>query len=282
VELEKNKDEFKRLGLGLAAVSYDSVEVLHNFSERRAIHFPMLSDSDSKTIRALNILNDTAPKDSPFFGIPFPGSFILDGKGVIVAKYFEEDFRERYTAADILARQFGVSAPEGKTEVEGRQLRLTASASNSSVAPGQRVALTLDIELKPNMHVYAPGVEGYIAIDWRMKNSDAGTAHDIAYPPSTKLHLQAIDETVPVYRDRFRLTRDITIAQDAQLKPALDNTGKFAIEGVLRYQACDDRVCYIPQELPLKWSFQYESFDRQRVPKELQRQAAPAPSPSAR
>lgn len=276
MELEKNRDQFERLGLGVAAVSYDSVEVLRTFSDRRGIHFPLLSDSDSKTIRELNILNDTIPKDNAFYGIPFPGTFVLDSRGRIVAKYFEDDYRERYTSADILAHQFGVATAAGKTEVEGRQLRLTATASNSIVGAGHRVALTLDIDLKPNMHVYAPGVQGYIAIDWKMKDSDLAASHETAYPPSEKLHLQAIDETVPVYRGHFRLTRDVTVGQDAKVAPALDADGRFTVEGTLRYQACDDRLCYIPQELPLKWTFQYENFDRQRAPAALQRKSSGA------
>ncbi len=278
MELEKNRDEFGKLGLGVAAVSYDSVAVLHNFSERKGVHFPLLSDADSKTIRQLNILNPEIPKDNPFFGVPYPGSFVLDAKGTIVAKYFEDDYRERYTSADILSHQFGVTPAAARTEVEGKQLRLIASASNSMVGMGQRVALALDIELNPNMHVYAPGVEGYIAIDWRMKDSAGFVSHDAAYPKSEKLYLQAIDETVPVYRNHFRITRDITIGQDAKLRPLLDSSGNLTVEGTLRYQACDDRLCYIPQELPLKWTFQYQDFDRRRVPKELQRQPPAAPA----
>lgn len=271
MELEQNRDEFRKRGLGVAAVSYDSVAILHSFAERRGIHFPLLSDPDSKVIRELGILNETVPKDNAFFGIPYPGSFVLDARGVITAKYFEDDYRERYTSADILTHQFGAEPGASKSEVEGRQLKLTATASNSIVAAGQRVSLALDIELRPNMHVYAPGVEGYIPIEWTMKQSDASMAHDVAYPASVKLHLAAIDETVPVYRDHFRLKRDITIAQDAKVRPLLDSSGKFTIEGTLRYQACDDRVCYIPQELPIKWTFQYAEFDRQRVPAELRR-----------
>jgi len=273
VELEQNKAEYQKRGLAVAAVSYDSGAVLHNFAERKGIHFPLLSDPDSRVIRELNILNDTVPKDSAFFGIPFPGSFLVDSKGVIVAKYFEDDYRERYTSADILAHQLGAIPDSAKTEVQGRQLTLAATASNSKVGPGQRVALALTIELKPNMHVYAPGVEGYIAIDWKMKESDAAAAGEIRFPPSEKLYLKAIDETVPVYRGRFLLTRDIILGQEAKLKPLVDAAGKITVEGTLRYQACDDRLCYIPQELPLKWTFQYEGFDRQRVPADLQRKA---------
>jgi hypothetical protein len=270
VELEQNREEFRKLGLGLAGVSYDSEAVLHTFSERKGIHFPLLSDSDSKIIRELGILNETIEKTNPFFGVPYPGSFVLDSKGVIVAKYFEDDFRQRYTAADLLMHQFGVIPAQAKTDVQGKQLRLTATASNAVVTVGQRVALTLDIELKPNMHVYAPGVEGYIPIEWTMKESDAGTMHEVIFPKSQMLHLPAIDETVPAYTGRFRLTRDVTIGVADKVKPMLDASGRFTLEGALRYQACDDRVCYIPQNLPVKWTLQFQDLDRQRVPAELQ------------
>ena len=104
--------------------------------------------------------------------MPFPGSFVLDAKGVITGKYFEDDFRERYTSADILGRQFGVRPDAARSEVEGKQLKLEAAASNLLVGAGQRVSLTLEIEMKPNMHVYAPGVEeNYIPINWKMKES---------------------------------------------------------------------------------------------------------------
>ena len=271
MELEQHKDDYRKLGLGIAAVSYDSVAALHHFAERRGIHFPLLSDSGSKLIRELNILNETVSKDTPFYGIPHPGSFVLDSKGVIVAKYFEDDYRQRYTSADILAHQFGVIPESGKSDVQGKQLSLEATASNTVVATGQRVALVLDIRLNPNMHVYAPGVEGYIPIEWKLKETDAAAAHEVNFPASEKLYLKAIDETVPVYRDHFRLARDITIGPPDKLKPLLDAAGKFVVEGTLRYQACDDRVCYIPQELPVKWTLQYADFDRQRVPAELQK-----------
>jgi hypothetical protein len=273
VELEHSREEFQKLGVGLAAISYDSVAILHDFAQRRGIEFPLLSDAGSTIIRSVGLLNETIPHDSPFFGIPYPGTFILDGNGVIKAKYFEEDFRERFTAGDILTRQFGMAAAAGKHEVAGKQLTATASASNFVVRGGQRVALTLEIELKPNMHVYAAGVEHYIPIDWTMKPSAAFVAHEVTMPPSKMLRLPVIDETVPVYTGRFRIVRDITIAAEPKVKPLTDSSGEFTVEGTLRYQACDDRICYIPQDLPVQWKFQLEGHDRERAPAELQRKA---------
>jgi len=123
------------------------------------------------------------------------------------------------------------------------------------------------------MHVYAPGVESYIPIEWKLKDSPAFVAHDVTMPPSKMLHLPAIDETVPVYEGSFRIVRDITIAAEPKVKPVVDSWGQFTVEGTLRYQACDDRMCYVPQELPVKWTFQLEGHDRERVPAELQRKA---------
>ena len=54
------------------------------------------------------------------------------------------------------------------------------------------------------------------------------------------------------------------------LKLALNASGQLTVEGTLRYQACDDRMCYIPQTLPVKWTLQYEAFDRQRAPAAIQ------------
>lgn len=273
MELQRHQEDFRRLGLNVAGVSYDSVAILENFSGRKGIHFPLLSDADSKVIRNLGLLNESAGKDTPFYGIPHPGVFVLDAKGVIRGKYFEDDFRERDTTAGVLLHQFGLIPSEAKSEVTGRQLTLAASAGNATVSPGEHVVLALDIELYPGMHVYAPGVEGYIPVDWKMKESGAETAGAATYPKSEKLYLKAIDETVPAYRNHFHITREITLAQEDKLKPAVDSTGHLTVEGSLRYQACDDRVCYIPQTLPLKWTFRYQPLDRVRAPAALQRKA---------
>jgi len=258
--------------LGLAAISYDSVAVLHNFAERKGIHFTLLSDSDSRIIRSAGLLNTSIPSDNPFFGVPNPGTFILDSNGIIRAKYFEDDYKERFTAADILTHQFGVSPSVGKQTVQGKQLTAVTSASNFVVRGGQRVALVIDIDLKPRMHVYAPGVsEGYIPIEWNMTDAPVFSSHEITLPPSKMLRLEAIGETVPVFTGHFRLERDITIAAENNVKPLADNSGQFTVAGTLRYQACDDKLCYIPQELALKWNFQLEGHDRERVPEELRR-----------
>lgn len=179
-----------------------------------------------------------------------PGWYVLDARSVIVAKYLD-DAGGRYTPTAILVHRFGWTPEQPATEVEGKQLTAKVAASNTTVAPGDRIALTLDLDLDPGMHVYAPGVEGYIPIDWKMQDSPGATVHAPEFPRSEKLYLKAIGETVPAYRNHFRVTRDITIARPP------DASGEFTVTGALRYQACDDRVCYIPQQLHLAWLFKF-------------------------
>jgi DsbC/DsbD-like thiol-disulfide interchange protein len=136
-----------------------------------------------------------------------------------------------------------------RAEVSGRQAQITTSASTAVVHAGERITLAVEVSLRPGVHVYAPGVEGYIPISWTLAESAAYKAHDAEMPASHNLRLEAIGETVPVYEGRFRLVRDVTIGSDSAV-----HEGALTISGALRYQACDDRVCYKPEKLPLAWA----------------------------
>jgi len=272
--LEHDLPRIKAQGFGLAAISYDSVAILNHFAARRGITFPLLSDPDSKIIQNFRILNESTPKNSPFSGIPYPGTYLVDRNGVVISKYFVDDFKERDTAGEILVKQFGIRTEEAHTSAETKYFQVSASASNELVHQGQHITLVLDLELKPKMHVYAPGVQGgYIPIDWKMTESPAFKAAAAQYPKPQTVRLDVIKETVPAYLGRLRVTRDIVIGSDAQVKPLRGGGSELVLDGSLRYQVCDDRECYLPATLPLKWVLTFELLDRTRVPAELQRKA---------
>ena len=60
MELQDQLETLKEQGLGVAAISYDSVEVLSDFAQRRGITFPLLADDDSSVITEFGILNTVA------------------------------------------------------------------------------------------------------------------------------------------------------------------------------------------------------------------------------
>jgi hypothetical protein len=104
-------------------------------------------------------------------------------------------------------------------------------------------------------------------IDWQMDGTEAAKAEPAAWPKSHMLRLDAIDETVPVFTGQFRVTRDIVFGSDAKIKALLNEKGEITISGKLKYQACDDKMCYIPVSVPLEWTFKYQQLDRQRYQK---------------
>lgn len=271
VELEENLPRIRKEGLGVAAISYDSVAILKNFSERRKITFPLLSDPDSQIIRAFGILNETLKPGNAAYGIPHPGTFIVDRQGRVVSKYFEKDYRERVSVSGILAGQFGRRADASGAAVQARHVRLSTAASTAVARPGHGILLTLDLEMKPRMHVYAPGVTGYIPIDWKLEDTAAARLRPVAYPAAQTLHLKPIRETALVYQGRVRIAREITFGAESALKPLLNSSGDLVVKGSLRYQACDDRECYAPETVPLEWKFRFEPLDLERVPAELRR-----------
>ena len=87
-------------GIQLVGISYDDTKVLKSFTDRMKITFPLLSDPESRTIEAYHIRNEAARGKAE--GVPHPGTFILDRKGVIRAKIFLEGYRDRHTTAALI------------------------------------------------------------------------------------------------------------------------------------------------------------------------------------
>ena len=104
MELQGRITEIRRAGIGLAAISYDPVSVLADFSARRGITFPMLSDPGSETIKRYGILNTTVDTKNALYGYPFPGTFIVDAKGVVTSRHFETAYQERDTITSVLVK----------------------------------------------------------------------------------------------------------------------------------------------------------------------------------
>lgn len=92
--------EIEATGGRVVALSYDSVEILKRFADKSAITFPLLSDAGSQTIDAYGVRNKEAPER--WKGIPHPGTFIVDRKGVIRAKLFLENYRDRHAAEAVI------------------------------------------------------------------------------------------------------------------------------------------------------------------------------------
>jgi peroxiredoxin len=265
VELQGRVAELKRQGLSIVAVSYDAVPILADFSKRRGITFPLLSDPGSATIKRYGILNTTVPEtNQQSYGIPFPGTFMLNTQGVVTSRFFEQAYQERSTVGSIMAR-LGNNVEAHATTLSSPHLEITSFSTDSTVAPGTQFSLVLDVRPARGVHVYAPGVTGYKPIAFSVQPQAGLQTRGAQYPPSEDYHFKPLNEHVQVYQRPFRIVQDVLIDASPQAQTSLKDMTSMTIKGVLNYQACDDEVCFTPQTVPLTWTVSLRQLDRERA-----------------
>ena len=260
MELQGRVGELRAQGLSLVAVSYDPVETIATFAGRRSITFPLLSDPGSTVIRQYGLFNESHEPGTRSYGVPHPGTFVLDPRRVVTARFFEEVYQERSTAASIVVRQGGSGAGPSLTAAN-QHLSVKATVSDGDVAPGSRVTLAFDVTPGRRMHVYAPGAD-YQVIGVTLDPNPLLAPHDTVYPASEIYHFVPLDERVPVYMKPFRLTRDVTVAATKEAQQALRGMTTLTLSGKLEYQACDDRICFKPNAVPFKFELTVKPLDR--------------------
>ena len=128
--------------------------------------------------------------------------------------------------------------------IETAHLTMETSATPTSAGATKKLTLALDVTPKPKMHVYSPGQADVIAISLTLDANPAVVAGKAKYPAGEKLFMPALNETQLVYGKPFRITQEVTV------KPA---AGPLTVKGTVRYQACDDKICYRPVTVPVEW-----------------------------
>jgi peroxiredoxin len=290
VELQDRLEELRAQGLGVVAISYDSEAVLADFSQRRGITFPLLSDDDSEVITEFGILNTVAAEargpngDDPdvvadvakyvsvfgaspmIVGTPFPGTFMLDHTGRVTSRFFEEFYRERNTTANVMLKLGAGLSPIAAIKGSTAHLKLTAYPSNPSVTVGSRFSIAVEVEPNPDIHVYAPGAEamGYRVVSLNLVPVPHVRFEPVELPASEIYYFQPLDERVPVYQSPFTLLQEAVLSPSAEAEEAMAKLDALTLSGTLDYQACDDQLCFEPVSVPLSFTLDLELLDGQR------------------
>jgi DsbC/DsbD-like thiol-disulfide interchange protein len=135
---------------------------------------------------------------------------------------------------------------------ETAHLTVKTSSSAPSVADGTRLSLYVDVTPKPKIHVYAPGEPDAIPVSLTIGQDDAAKPGTAEFPKPEKFFFESLNLTQLVYSKPFRITQPVTITPAARDR-AKASDGTITLKGTLRYQACDDKVCYPPKNVPLEW-----------------------------
>ena len=289
MELQDRLQQLSDQGIGVAAISYDSEEVLADFAQRRGITFPLLSDDDSEVITEFGILHTVAYEalgpngDDPevladvakyvsvfgttpaVAGTPYPGTFMVDRNGRVTSRFFEEFYRERNTTANVMLKLGVGLSPIAAIEGSTAHLKLTAYPSNTSGTVGSRFSIAVEIEPNPGIHVYAPGAEemGYRVVSLDLAPVPHVRYEPVEFPESEIYYFEPLDERVPVYQRPFTLLQEVVVSGAAEVEEALAQLDALTLSGTLDYQACDDLICFEPVSVPLSFTLDLDLLDRQ-------------------
>ncbi len=95
-------DSILKAGYNIAILSYDTPEQLNKFVTRYKFDFPMLSDENSKTIKAFGILNEDKKPGEFGYGIPNPHIYVIGDDKTVLSVLSKESYTRRPEIKDVV------------------------------------------------------------------------------------------------------------------------------------------------------------------------------------
>lgn len=240
--------------MALYAISYDDQEVLREFSEKQSIPYPLLSDVDSEVIRAYGILNDQVkPGDLILYGIPYPGTFITDGDGVVVSKSFHGSYKIRDSPEALLDAALGraqldhVDAAPAQGD-EAVRVQVALRGGRGTLRQGIVRHAIARFELTDGFHLYGdPVPEGMIATRVEVSGPPGLVVHDPVLPPTEPLRLASMGVELQVWSGSFDIEVPFHAVGELASECRPLDRDSVPLEVSIRYQACDDETCLLPK-----------------------------------
>jgi peroxiredoxin len=253
VELQEAWRSLQHSGVAVFAISYDSVDVLAAFAEKRGITFPLLSDEGGRAIRALGLLNEHLAEQHAFYGVQtrddqlgvaYPGTFVLDENGLITDKHFEQSYRVRPTARifeEYALGASGVGVAIDAASVTSDSLQVRAWTDAPTYRPYQLLRLHVELSLPPEMHVFAaPVPDGYTPLSLQIDPLDGLQVDPYPLPTPHPFAVDDLEEQFFVYEGVIRSAMPLQLTK---------NLGPTNLTLRVNYQACTPTVCFPPAAL---------------------------------
>ncbi len=239
--------QFEAAGVRVYALSYDEADALRDFRDAHGITYTLLSDPDSEVIRSFGILNTLiAEDDHPWYGIPYPGTYLIDAEGQITHKFFDSNLAVRAGPEQLLRALGGEPAAEAVTAAADQPdtVSMRVFLDGDSLARTVQRDLVVQFEVPDGRHVYAePAPGGSVAVSVALDANDSIVQRPLQRPASEPHTLAGTGETFPVHHGRFELRLPLTV--NGGLLDGGDSS--LTVSGTVRWQVCDDEVCDIPE-----------------------------------
>ena len=129
------------------------------------------------------------------------------------------------------------------------QANVTPIVETSGAHPGTTARVALQVSLPGNLHVQSDRPRDPLLIPTVLTiEPPAGvTLRRIAFPAAIDLKQEGQAEPLAVFENRFAIGAELAVAANTPVGPLL-------VPARLRYQACDDKLCYPPATAQVEWT----------------------------
>ncbi len=267
MELEQSRALLEKNGVKIAAISYDSQEVLAAFAQKYSIGYPLLSDKNSDVIRRFGIFNFNMDPQLRAYGVPHPVEYLISPGGVVVKKYFVPNYQHRVSASAVALQEFNaVSSDAPLVSLENGAMRVEIGLPARRAFAGQEVSFFARFTLQPGWHVYGlPLPASYTALSIEF-DSPAVARQEVRLPEPQILEFPLLNQRLPAYSGSFDIQGTLLLAFPLP-------EGELILPGHLRCQQCGEDVCEPPQSISFSLSLMLEPFvisDHDRKQREQQ------------
>lgn len=251
---------FKKESVRVYAVSYDSEKELKAFADGYGITYDLLSDVGSAVISKFGILNTTiSPDDTQksrqtgrsFYGVPFPGVYVVDQTGTVSEKFFHRHYATRASAGSIRDSVIGriLSAHEvPAAELRTKYVEVSAFLADEALRFEVTTMLNVRIEVAEGYHIYAdPLPRGFIATRVSVPETRGLRIGEAVYPVTQSREFPKLGVTLQVYEKVVDVTIPVTANAEILNWPIRDKPTSLEIPISVLYQACSEKICHLPK-----------------------------------
>ena len=130
----------------------------------------------------------------------------------------------------------------------------------SEAAPGSPVRAALQVRIPERFHVQsdAPRDPALIPTVLAVDAPEGVTVGEIVFPPASEFNQIGQSQPLLVFEHQFTIGVRFDVSATAPV-------GRVEVPGRLRYQACDDRLCYAPVTTDVLWTLTIAKGGAERV-----------------
>ncbi len=219
-------------------------------------------------IRRYGILNDQVGKEDAFLhGIPYPGVYVTDEAGVVVAKFFHDTYKKRDSPEVLIDAAMGRAViADDAPRVSGGddEVRVTAfvHGGNATLRQGVIRNIVVRCELSPGMHVYGePVPEGMIPLQVEVVGPPGLVVESPRMPKAETMRLDSMGMELPVFSGHFDVVVPVYPVGELASETRPLDMKSAEVEVRVRYQACNDEICHVPRTESFHFELELDVVD---------------------